>query len=73
MCIRDRYNTFFREYSTSNGSGVVPDEEVARGSSISPGAVSSAALKSKRRRSKALSEEEQVENRSYLRHEKNHF
>lgn len=53
------YNTFFREYSTSNGSGVVPDEEVARGSSISPGAVSSAALKSKRRRSKALSEEEQ--------------
>ncbi|CAR22909.1 chromatin-binding protein BDF1 [Lachancea thermotolerans CBS 6340] len=51
------FNTFFREYATSNGNGSVADESLRR-SSMSPGSASNA-KKTGRRRSKALSEQEQ--------------
>ncbi|SCW01825.1 LAFE_0E08086g1_1 [Lachancea fermentati] len=60
MTILTLYNTFFREYATANGNGASIDEELARGNSLSPGSASmGSSRKLNRRRSKALSEEEQ--------------
>ncbi|SCU77736.1 LAMI_0A02168g1_1 [Lachancea mirantina] len=58
MTILTLYNTFFREFGPSGENGLPLDEDTARVSSLSPGS-GSGSKKGNRRRSKALSEEEQ--------------